>query len=614
MSEIGRMLMVVLGIGLVIFVHELGHFLAARLCRVRVEVFSLGFGPRLLGWRRGQTLYQLALLPLGGYVRMAGEEREDGRPPAPDELQAKSVGQRFLIYSGGVLMNVVFALVVFPILLATGVPMLQPVVGLVEPGGPAWHAGVPVGSRVLEVNGHRVLGFLHIPPEVALGPSDRTTLRVLEPGSNEPRSFEMVPEYSKSMGVYTIGIGAPLDPEHAVEVAPDSPFGRAGLRSGDRLLSVQGAPAELPVEDQLEFALGRAEPMHLAFLRIERDADGRELAREQRTAVVPFEPPPSGARVALGLQAPLNRVADLRASERVRRLGLEKDDRLLSVNGQAILRQFDLWPALERESPTLRIVVRRGSSLQTLEAPFPPRSEIPQLIDDIALGQDLESGRVAVRPHGAAADAGLRDGDRIVALGGRPVARFDELTPLVQQAKSGTPLDVVVKREVDGAEQELSFSVLPRVHSGCWGLQFEQANYVCQARNPTEAVVLGVSSSFKFLAESWLTLRRILTGQVSGDNVGGIITIGVVSHSWAGQGFAKLLFFLCMLSMNLAFLNVLPIPVLDGGHLFFLLIEKIKGSPVSERVLSYSQIVGIVLIVSLMVYVTFNDIQRWIIR
>ena len=90
-----------------------------------------------------------------------------------------------------------------------------------------------------------------------------------------------------------------------------------------------------------------------------------------------------------------------------------------------------------------------------------------------------------------------------------------------------------------------------------------------------------------------------MLGQVSGRNIGGIITIGVVSHSWASVGLSKLFFFLCMLSMNLAFLNVLPIPVFDGGHLLFLLIEKVKGSPVSERVLSYSQMVGIVLIVSL---------------
>jgi regulator of sigma E protease len=87
-----------------------------------------------------------------------------------------------------------------------------------------------------------------------------------------------------------------------------------------------------------------------------------------------------------------------------------------------------------------------------------------------------------------------------------------------------------------------------------------------------------------------------------------------VSHSWATVGLSKLFFFLCMLSMNLAFLNVLPIPVFDGGHLMFLLIEKIKGSPVSERVLGYSQMVGIVLIVSLMVWVTYSDVMKWFVH
>ena len=110
-AEITRMLQVALGIGAIIFVHELGHFLAARLCGVRVEVFSLGFGPRLLGWKRGATTYQLAAIPMGGFVKMAGEEQAPGGTPAPDELPAKSVGQRFFIYSGGVLMNVLFALV-----------------------------------------------------------------------------------------------------------------------------------------------------------------------------------------------------------------------------------------------------------------------------------------------------------------------------------------------------------------------------------------------------------------------------------------------------------------------------------------------------------------------
>jgi len=145
-----------------------------------------------------------------------------------------------------------------------------------------------------------------------------------------------------------------------------------------------------------------------------------------------------------------------------------------------------------------------------------------------------------------------------------------------------------------------------------YGIGLRPATYVYQASGLADAVQVGFKASWKFVVDAWLTLKRILFGQVSSENIGGIITIAAVSYSWAEEGLAKLFFVLCMLSMNLAFINVLPIPVLDGGHLFFLIVEKIKGSPVSERVLGYSQVVGVVLILSLMIYVTYNDLMRWV--
>jgi regulator of sigma E protease len=110
----------------------------------------------------------------------------------------------------------------------------------------------------------------------------------------------------------------------------------------------------------------------------------------------------------------------------------------------------------------------------------------------------------------------------------------------------------------------------------------------------------------------YLTLSRILTGDVAGKNLGGIITIGRATYNFAELGLAKLFFFLAILSINLGFLNILPIPILDGGHLLFLLIEKIKGSPVNEKVMGYSQIVGLAFILALLIYVTYNDILRLI--
>ncbi|MEM8712326.1 MAG: site-2 protease family protein, partial [Planctomycetota bacterium] len=112
-----NILLVVFGIGLVIFVHELGHFMAARWCGARVEVFSLGFGPRLFGWKRGDTMFQVAVVPLGGFVKVAGEYFDGTTDKEPGTLSSLNVPQRFLYYSGGVIMNMLFALVAMPLVM-----------------------------------------------------------------------------------------------------------------------------------------------------------------------------------------------------------------------------------------------------------------------------------------------------------------------------------------------------------------------------------------------------------------------------------------------------------------------------------------------------------------
>jgi len=255
--------------------------------------------------------------------------------------------------------------------------------------------------------------------------------------------------------------------------------------------------------------------------------------------------------------------------------------------------------------------VERGGSVLAVEIPALAPGDAVRMAQDVALGQDVESNAVAITPGSAAAEAGLVDGDSIVRIDTRDVTGFTD----VQTAAKDADKDQALALDVDRAGESLAFRIAPRAwRPPSYGFGIKDAQYVYRADSPVDAVRDGFALSWKFLQESWLTLKRILFRQVSGQNIGGIITIGVVSHSFASTGLTKLFYFLCMLSMNLAFLNVLPIPVLDGGHLLFLLIEKLKGSPVSERVHGYSQLVGVVLIVSLMVYVTFNDVVRWIVR
>jgi regulator of sigma E protease len=603
--EMWRYAQVALGIGLVIFVHESGHFVAARLCGVRVDVFSLGFGPRLFGWRRGRTLYQLALVPLGGYVKMAGEEAAGSeRAPAPDELPSKTVGQRFLIYSGGVLANVAFGLVVFPVILAVGVPFPEPLIGASTPGSPAWQAGLRAGSRVLSVNGNEVFSFLNIPNEVALGSPDETVLEIVEPGAEKPHLEHLKPVYSDDLGVYTVGVTPAVDPHGEIVVEDGSKAASAGLKTGDRLLRVAGGVPGLPLEDQLAMAMQRGDPFSAQFESEGRGFEAR-LEAERSRAV---------DHVVLGIAPLLNQVIAVRESEPSRAIKLRKDDRILGVNGRPILRDFDFLRALLGNAGPCRLEIERDGSILELEGPVLSDADAVRLASDVALAQDVQSTRVFVYPGSAAEEAGLRDGDRVLKIDGKSVASYKpDVLNAVGAARGGHPLPLTLERPgSDGGSTVLDISVAPRsLRPWTYGFELQGAQYVYKAGGPTQAVRVGLASSWKFLEESWRTLEHIVKGQVSGTNIGGIITIGVVSHSWASVGWTKFFFFLCMLSMNLAFLNVLPIPVLDGGHLFFLLIEKIKGSPVSERVLSYSQMVGVVLIVSLMVYVTFNDIKRW---
>ncbi|MHC4862138.1 MAG: site-2 protease family protein, partial [Planctomycetota bacterium] len=131
---------VIVGIGLLIFVHELGHFLVAKWNKVRVEAFSLGFGPVLWGFWKGETHYRLSLVPLGGYVKMAGGDAPtaDYESDDPGEFPNKSVPVRIAVYSAGVIMNAITGIVLFIAAFNIGVPLPAPVAGIVQPGSPAW--------------------------------------------------------------------------------------------------------------------------------------------------------------------------------------------------------------------------------------------------------------------------------------------------------------------------------------------------------------------------------------------------------------------------------------------------------------------------------------------
>lgn len=602
--SIWRILQVVLGIGLVIFVHEAGHFMAARLCKVRVVVFSLGFGPKLFGWRKNGTDYQIAAVPLGGYVRMAGEETHySGQPAAPDELGSKTVGQRFFIYSAGVIMNVIFGLVVFPVLFLVGIPSVEPIVGQVQSGSPAWVAGLEPGMRIVEVNGEEIYDLSQVLPEVAYSGTGLTELIVQRPGEDQLIALEVQPEYDETFDLYSIGNLLPAWAKGLpLSVVPGGAAELAGVRDGDQLLGVTGSTPGLDPAQQLTRAIATEAPFDLLVLRA-----GEELTFDLAPEAGPETPP------RIGFVSLYRHLIAFKSTALTAPIGLAADDRLLSIDGVSIDDSGDVLVALTQTEGEVTWEVRRDNRTLTLQSPPLTQDEGIQLASELAVGYDQESTRVRVLENSASWRAGMRTGDEVTQVDGVEVEAYQDLvTASRAAAEASRALRLSIRREVPGGEAEYrQIEALPEpIATREFGLALPLAMYDYSIANPVEALQVGAAASLKMITDVARHLRGMMRREVGKQNVGSIIKISIVAHQTAEIGWVKFFWFLCLLSMNLAFLNVLPIPILDGGHLFFLIIEKLKGSPVSENIFSYSQLVGLVLIVSIFVFVIYNDLSQ----
>jgi regulator of sigma E protease len=229
-------------LGVLVFVHELGHFLAARRIGVRVLTFSLGFGPKLLSTKRGDTEYAISAIPLGGYVKMAGESVEDPRSGAPDEFLSKTKWQRFQVLIMGPVMNILLAVIVMAIVLAQGaeVPAYHdqpPVVGAVKLGSPAEKAGLQRGDRVLSVAGNEVPTWDRFDMEIGTRANRELSLTFLRDGRTE--SATLRPDAQGKYEIGDIGVLPDATPIVASLVKGDVAE-KAGLKAGDVVVAVNG--------------------------------------------------------------------------------------------------------------------------------------------------------------------------------------------------------------------------------------------------------------------------------------------------------------------------------------------------------------------------------------
>ena len=268
-TTLGTLLAFLIVFGILVFVHELGHFFMAKLVGVRVEVFSWGYGKRLFGFKKGETDYRVSLVPMGGFVKFSGEEAFDQEKELdPRDFMAKKRWQRFLVLVMGSVMNILLALVLVSIIGMVGVTDIEhqrqkPVIGWIEPGSPAEQANLRVGDEILSINKRKTKTWSDVDIAVGTRPRRLVTVEV-----RRDEEILYIPLMTESKTRYDRGeagfFGKILN--QVIEVTPQYPAEKAGLKLGDVILAVNGEPVyyhqftnviEKNPEKELEFLVDR---------------------------------------------------------------------------------------------------------------------------------------------------------------------------------------------------------------------------------------------------------------------------------------------------------------------------------------------------------------------
>lgn len=689
LTKVGLWAKVAIGIGLVIFVHELGHFVAAKSCGVKCEKFYVGFDvpinigpiklPRTLGkFTWGETEYGLGIIPLGGYVKMLGQD-DDPRKAAqenervklanenatpgdetvpqytidPRSFQAKSVLQRMLIISAGVIVNVVTAVMFAAAAFWYGVPYTPAIVGSTQPGDPAWLAGIEPGSQVISVGSienNDQLQFRDMRSEILEhGLDDKTkpvafTVRK----ADKETTYQLIPtlRYDPKKTAVAIGVVPQLSTTLATEIAvyPNSAAATVADESlrGAQAISMDGE--ELPkVGEEIyltpiaeKMRLNAAEPIELTFLL----TDG-----EQKTIVLPAQNLKS-----LGGDFAVGPISGLVQGGNAEKAGLKVGDQIIQFDGQDQLSAFALRDLAFRRDSEVEIVVKRETGdgdpeqLTFTVAPdavssLPEASGLDLALDRFGIAYPASS-RLAKVDEGGPLDAAFDPGDVVtrITVSWKDDAQKEELSGFIpgkllndswdiddfytvpmlvanlQMLPVGTEIRVLGSK-ADSADGKVIDTIvkLKTESDQYWperGLRFETVKRIHRADSLAAAFSLGYNEAVHRGKGVLRFLKMLVTGRLKADLLGGPVAIFTIAGSHAAEGIPRLLMFLTFLSINLAILNFLPIPALDGGHMVFLIAEAVLGRPVDEEWQARLTMVGVLMLLGLMAFAFYNDIAR----
>lgn len=688
---------VAIGLGLVIFVHELGHFLVAKACGVKCEKFYVGFDffdikigdliliPRsLVKWKWGETEYGIGIIPLGGYVKMLGQddnpanmEREVERSKAnledtgeelyepsglvdrskmePRSFLAKTVPQRMAIISAGVVFNILFAILLAAIAFRSGVNYEPPMIGSVSPGGPAWEAGLPE-SQVVRVGNQRMdegyFTFMHMAEAIIFDGSEEDALVEIEyipTGSTESKVAQIpTRKIGAQVKIPRIGVNPIL-----VAQVPDiekMPAGRSSslcdppFMGGDTILAVNDQSADTmgQVKDALAANYGKP-----AVVLVERSS--KDLEEGQTPEKVTITVQPDRMKV-VGLDVKWKAIAAIQKGSPAEKAGLKVGDEIVSINGKPARNVYalDLDSLKHLSSSTdqpMTLEVKRADETMTVQiTPRMPRwisqldridSTLPIGVDSLGITIPIENVVAYVEPDGPAAKAGIVVGDEIVgsqvllsdeqkededyvnAGSYRPYVslrkgnlNWSDTHSNIQQFAAGQGVALSIKRDDKTEVIEVVTRDSPDYYLPTMGVPLKTLQKTYTSTSWGEAFKLGANQTWVDLTKVFKFLGKLVRGRIGVENLGGPGTIFVVATSEASQGTSRLLLFLVLLSANLAIINFLPIPVLDGGHMVFLAYEGLFRKPVTEKVQVVLTYAGLLALLALMAFVLYQDAWR----
>lgn len=665
---------VALGLGFVIFVHELGHFLVAKACGVKCEKFYVGFDffdikigdlvliPRsLVKWQWGETEYGIGIVPLGGYVKMLGQDDNPGnmeeeikrsKAEVEDELAsgipnrdqmdqrsflAKSVPQRMAIISAGVIFNLFFAVIFAAVAFKSGVKYNPPIVGEVTPGGPAWESNL-YGASITKIGDSKIEGyypFIDLAQSVALNPAGKPIdLEYTLPGEENIRSASVLPRQglNEMTDLALIGIQSMSIPRiegNPADVIPGHPAASAtpAFKDQDLIVGVNGEPVEnsFDLRRLLAHSFDKSVTM-----KVKRTTDGSDETIDIDVGTNP--------RRETGLIMKWGPVQSIQEKSPAQEAGFLKGDEILSINDAPAGDLYTLeqrMALLARDGQTVKFKVKRDDKdVELALKPRPPlRFSSKQTYQPIAvnsLGLAIQSSKIVAQ----SSIVGIKAGDEITKVEfplekdeekeifkKRKIVRnyveldddragWEMVDPIMQALPSNFTFKVFASRNGNEVTAEGSTLASTEHYLPTRGVGLTSYEVIYESPTWQDAVKLGAFQTYRDGSRIFQFLGKLVGGQISPKNLGGPALIAVAATSEASQGTSRLLLFLTLLSANLAIVNFLPIPVLDGGHMLFLAYEGLFRQPPNEKLQIVLTYAGLFLILGLMLYVILQDITR----